>query len=419
MSLNWKRILLLIGFLLIVVIIAYLLYLFFLKPGIPTTPATNTNTDVTGILPAANVNGNIPVNANAGTLTPGTNTSVAAPPAELPAGSAVASEIANGGLTKTKSLTTEKSYGTTLSGDGSSLLYYNKDSSHFYRITASGKQTLLADKVFYEVENITWSPDKNQAILEYPDGSNIIYNFKTNEQITLPKHWEDFSFSPNGNEIVFKSIGSGEENRWLAISKADGSQAEKIELLGNKDATVFPDWSPNNQVIATFVEDETADRQTLYFVGLNDENFKSTTLEGRGFEGVWSTSGDLLLYSVYSSQTDFKPSLWIVSAQGENIGGNRKSLSLETWADKCSFTNNETVYCAVPKDLTEGAGIFYQELDNSPCDIYKIDLKTGYKSIIATPSEDQNIETVVVSGDGSYLYYTSNDDGRIYQIRLK
>jgi len=419
MSLNWKRILLLIGFLLSVVAIAYLLYFFFLKPAIPTQVPTNVNVAEPGVLPPAGLNANIPIGANVGVLTPGANVAIPLQPAALPPGTEFPSTFASGGLTEITSLTSERSYGTTLASDGSSLLYYDKNSGQFYRLTNDGKKILLTDKIFHEVENIIWSQDKEKAVLEYPDGSNIVYNFKTKEQITLPKHWKDFDFSPNSDQLVFKSMGTGEENRWLAVAKTDGSQAEKIELLGDKDATVFPDWSPNNQVIATFVEDKNADQQTLYFVGLNDENFKSTIIEGRNFQGLWSTKGDRLLYSAYSGLTDFKPSLWIVSAQGENIGQNRQSLDLETWASKCSFSNNETVYCAVPKNLEEGAGIFYRELDNSPTDIYKIDLKTGFKSMIAAPVGNHNIESIMASNDGSYLYFTSKNDGRIYQVRLK
>jgi len=166
-------------------------------------------------------------------------------------------------------------------------------------------------------------------------------------------------------------------------------------------------------------EDKDFNRQDLYFVGLNDENFKSTIIEGRGFQGQWSTAGDRLLYSVYSSGSNYKPTLWIVEASGDNIGKNRRSLSLETWSDKCTFSNNDDVYCAVPQNLQEGAGIFHRELDNAPCDIYKIDLTTGFKSKIAVPEGGHNISNVIVTESGNYLYFTSQTDGRLYKINLR
>lgn len=420
MALNWKRILILIGFLLIVVLIGYLLYFFFLKPTIPLAPPTNVNIPA-GILPPAGVNVNIPVGVNVGVLPPGANVNIGVPsrPGPMPPGAVALSPIARGGLTETRSLTTTRGYGVTLGNDGSSILYYDKTTGQFFRLTADGRQLPLTDKIFYQVEKITWAPGKEKAVLEYPDGVNIVYDFKTKKQVTLPAHWKDFSFSPNNERLVFKSIGTDPENRFLAISKADGSEAEQIEPLGDKDATVYPAWSPNEQIIAMYTEGKDFDNQYLYFLGLNNENFKSVTINGRNFQGVWSPQGDRLLYSAYSSSNDFKPMLWIVSAQGENIGLNRRSLNLQTWANKCTFSNNDKIYCAVPQNLQEGAGIFYQQLDNSPTDVYEIDLSTGFKSMIATPQGDHNIENLVVSQDGRYLYFTSKTDGRLYQIQLK
>jgi Tol biopolymer transport system component len=69
--------------------------------------------------------------------------------------------------------------------------------------------------------------------------------------------------------------------------------------------------------------------------------------------------------------------------------------------------------------LQTGAGIFAQELDNSKTDIYKIDLKSGIKTRVAIPEGDHNIDNVIVSEDGRYLYFSSQTDGRLYKINLK
>jgi len=101
-----------------------------------------------------------------------------------------------------------------------------------------------------------------------------------------------------------KSIGLDTDNRWLAIANDDGSNVRAIEPLGEKDDTVYPSWSPNKQMIAMYTEGKDFTSQNVYFVGLNNENFKSTLVEGRGFQPKWSTSGNQLLYSVYSSDND-------------------------------------------------------------------------------------------------------------------
>jgi len=418
MNLNWKKILIILAFIISVFVLGYLLYYFFLKPSIPV-PSTNININGGGLQPSG-TNVNIPISGNAGVLPSGnTNSNIPGRPGPAEPGSETPSSVANGGLTEIKPLTINASYGAALSSDGSGIQYYDKTRGQFYRLTSDGQQTLMSEKIFHEVEKITWAPGKDEAILEYPDGSNILYNFSGQTQVTLPQHWKDFSFSPQGDRIVFKSIGTDAENNWLAVSKADGSEAQKIEPLGNSDASVYDAWSPNQQIIAMYTKGKNYDQQDLFFLGLNNENFKSVTVNGRNFIGQWSTNGDRLLYSAYSSTNDYKPMLWIVSASGENIGQNRHSLGLQTWADKCTFSGNDKVYCAVPKNLQEGAGIFPKEMDSSPCDIYQIDLTTGSTSMVAIPAGDHNINNIAVSQDDRYLYFTSKDDGKLYQIKLK
>lgn len=419
MSINWKRIALLIGFIAAVLIFGFLLYYLFLRPAIPAINAPVGNVNVApGILPGAGVNVNIPVAGNINGALPGEQPPPGPPP-ELPPSAAVAAPIANGGLTKTTALTTVPANQPTLASDGTNVIYYNRATGKFYKISPDGRSLPVSEEVFYDVQNVSWAPNKSKAVLEYPDGANIVYDFNQNKQITLPRHWKDFSFSPDSNQIVFKSMGDTTESRWLAAVSADGTKAIKIEPLGDKDATVHPSWSPNKQIVAMYREAKDFDSQYLYFLGLNNENFKSTVINGQNFQGQWSSQGDRLLYSVSNSSSGFRPTLWIVEAQGESIGQNRKDLGLETWSDKCSFAGNDTVYCAVPRTLNEGAGIFAAEMDNSPCDLYKIDLKSGFKSKVAIPEGSHNINQVIVSQSENYLYFTDQGDGKLYKINLR
>ncbi|MFA4833955.1 MAG: hypothetical protein WC619_03880, partial [Patescibacteria group bacterium] len=172
-------------------------------------------------------------------------------------------------------------------------------------------------------------------------------------------------------------------------------------------------------VIAMYTEGNDFDRQEVFFVGLNQENFKSTIVEGRGFQPQWSPKGDQLLYSVYSSNNDLKPMLWLVGAQGDNIGAGRKSLGLETWADKCTFASDTDLYCAVPRDLETGAGLFPELAENTPDRLYQIDMATGLKKLVAIPDGDYNMSDLIISEDGRNLYFTDKTTQRINKINLK
>ena len=408
---KYKKIFIATGFILVVFILGYLLYsLFFKSSPAPVTTEEPTATSTQGGLPVAK--------PGTGQITP-SGQQIEGLPGGTEQSASQGSATALGGLTQTTVLNQLPSLAATLSDNGSDLQYYNKQDGKFYRITKDGQTSLLSDTVFHEVEKITWSPNKNKAILEYPDQAKIIYDFENNKQISLPSHWKNFDFSPNGSKIVLKSMADSEDNRWLAIINEDGTSAQRVASLGDKDDTVYPSWSPNNQTVAMYTEGVSYDQQKVYFVGLNQENFKALTIEGRGFEPNWSPQGNLLLYSVYSSSSDLKPELWLANAQGESIGTGRDKLDIQTWANKCVFSTATEIYCAVPESLEEGAGLFPDLAKGTKDNLYKIDVKTGTKKLIAIPDGDFTMSDLIVSDNGYYLYFTDANTETINKIKLK
>lgn len=417
---KFKKIFLIIGFLGLTILFGYLLWRFFFQSAIsPTEPGSETN-NLGGLSPAGEGSGNFASSTGSGRLDSGEDDPDTVKPGGLttaPTGNEP-DALAVGGKTKTTAVTKNPVLDPTMSNDGQ-LRYYDRNDGKFYKLDNNGELIALSDKVFYQVQDVTWSVGGEKAILEYPDGSKISYDFNTKKQVTLPKHWEDFSFSPDSNKISAKSIGDDIENRWLIVANADGSRAASLSAIGKNADDVYPIWSPNNQAAAMYTKGVDFDRQEVFFVGLNDENFKSTIINGRGFEPQWSDTGDRLLYSVYNSDNNMNPSLWIVEAQGDNIGQNRKNLGLNTWASKCTFATNSEIYCAVPTELPKGAGLFPELADRTSDNLYKIDLKTGAKKLIALPENATNVSSIMVGEQQEKLYFTDKNNGLIYEIKLK
>jgi len=409
MSERTKKILFIVGFIILVILLGYLLYYLLLRPSITPTPPTNVNGGFPGGLPGANVNVNRPVgeNVNGGL----------APSANLPTNEV--SPVARGGVTQAKTLVSTPTVGATMSSDGKDLFYYSKADGKFYKVDANGAITSLTDKIFHNVDKVYWSPQKDKAVLEYPDGSNISYNFATSKQVTLPKQWQDFSFSPTNDRLAFENMTIDEESRYLSVSSDDGSNYRRLETLGDYGGDVTVDWSPNQQVIATYVKPLDFDRQYLYFVGLNKEDYNATIIEGRDYRSQWSPDGERLLYSVYSINTNLNPTLWVVDAKGENIGRDRTPLQVQTWADKCTFADALNIYCAVPSYLEKGSGLVPDYAANVPDDFYKINVTTGAKTLLAIPNVGYNATQLSLSADGQYLYFVDKNTAQINQLKLK
>ncbi|MBI4133687.1 hypothetical protein HY478_03665 [Candidatus Uhrbacteria bacterium] len=400
-----KRILLALGLIVIAVGAAIGIYfVFFRAPAVPPVgPAAPEGTSpITGLPTAA----------------PGAIPTV---PGGVPGTLPLAPRIAQGGPTETTELTEHVVRGAELSGDGQSVAFYDESDSRFYRVSPDGVITKLSDKRFFGVENVTWASEAARAILEYPDGANVMFDFTTGEQVTLPKHWEDFDFSPSGDQIIGKSIGLNTENRWLVVANADGSQAQAIEALGENEDKVTVAWSPNDQVVAFSAtgRPQGFDSSEIYLIGKNHENFKSLIVEGRDFRPLWSTDGERLVYSVYNSENGYRPTLWITDAEGDSIGANRRSIGLNTWADKCTFGDARTVYCAVPESLEEGIGLQPSLAGNVPDQVYRIDIETGARNLIGAPLEGASMSRLMLSEDGRYLFYTDTRTGILRQMQLR
>jgi hypothetical protein len=409
---NKKRILFAIGFIILCIVIGYLLYWVFFGQKTNPEQVTPTGTDQAG---------QFPTSGQAGKKTTVT------PTGQLPTSKTTQQTGTAGGQATTQTQTEKKvnqpisNYVVSAASDlkGGSR-FYNDTDGKFYRLQKDGTVKEMSDQVFYNVQKATWSPAANQAIIEYPDGSNIYYDFDSKKQVSLPKHWESFSFSSQGDKIAAKSLGLSPENRWLITADPDGKNISLIEPMGDNADKVTIDWSPNQQVVALSRTGEAlgADREEVLFVGLHGENFKSTVVEGRGLQSQWSTTGKNLLYSVYSARSDFKPELWIVNAEGGSIGANRRALSLNTWAEKCTFQDERTIYCAVPIELNTGAGFAPSVANSTPDTIYKIDLQTGLKTEIKQDNENHTVNNMFVGSDGKKLYFTDKNQNGLFSINL-
>ncbi len=306
----------------------------------------------------------------------------------------------------------------SLNNNGS-MRYHNAADGKFYRIQSDGSIKALSDQTFYNVKKVTWGKTKDIAVLEYPDDSKIVYNFETQKQVTLPKHWEEFSFSNDSEEIAAKSIGLSPENRWLVTVKNDGTGTKTVEPMGNNSDKVTIDWSPSRQVVAFSQTGQPlgSERREVLMVGLNGENFKSTIVEGVGFEPQWSPTGKKLLYSVYSSRSDYKPELWVVNSYGDEIGSNRQTLKLNTWAHKCSFSDDNYLYCAVPKNLPSGAGMAPTLANGVYDDLFRIDLNTGSK-IPLSLGGDYQIENISFDQGNKKIFFTDKFQSGIFEVKL-
>lgn len=401
-----RKILIIAGFIILVIGIGFGIYLVFFKaPATGPAPITEIPTGP---------GGGLPISGLAKPLAPGT---VAGGAVTGPAGLPAAKTIA------TANLSLSGAAGITMSSDGQSVQYYDSNSGMFYRANAGGALTPISNTKFFQVQSAAWSNDSSKAVLEYPDGSNIVYDFAADKQlVTLPKHWQDFEFTPDSGKIISKSVGDDINNRWLIISDINGTNSKVVSALGENADKVEIAMSPDSQVVGfSRTGDPTgeAGTQEVYLIGQNNENFKSLKVKGLEFKAEWAKEGGRILYSVADPANGYRPTLWVADAQGDNVGTNSVKINLDTFVDKCAIISGYRAYCAVPKSLDEGAGLDQRLATGTDDQIYFIDLRTGATSFIGAPDVSYNIDKISVSSDESYIYFTDKTGGGLHQMKIK
>ena len=101
------------------------------------------------------------------------------------------------------------------------------------------------------------------------------------------------------------------------------------------------------------------------------------------------------------------------------MGSNRRSLPLNTWADKCTYSDSSTAYCAVPQNLPAGSGLQRTLAIGVPDSVYRLNTKTGFSELVAVPENNISMTSLTVADDGSTLFFQNAVTGTLEQIRLR
>lgn len=411
MNENLKRALFIVAFLVLVVGAGYGLYVLFFKGENPIIRPPTTTSTTPGQLPSSGT-GSRPTST-----TPGGTGSLPSTPGQ-PFNPSLPTGVPQ--TNRSTVLRSDVTRSISVSPTGA-VRGYDPLTGKFYKVNADGTTTELSSQSFVGVDQVAWGNRTDKAVLSYPDGTNVLYDFTSQKQTTLPKHWEDFGFSPQDDAIAAKSLGANEDNNFLVISNPDGTNAQPVQELGNNASKVHVSWSPSNQVVAySFTGDALGfDRQQVILVGKNQENFRGLDVEGRGFIPTWSPSGKNLLYSVYQSGNGYLPSLWVSGAVGDDIGSNRRELQINTWADKCAWKSESEIICGVPTNLGAGAALQRSLFTNTPDQLVKINVDTGETVIYGkAASEDTAVQQITITPDGKAAIFTDSISGKLIRFEL-
>lgn len=332
------------------------------------------------------------------------------------------SETANGGPTLANVISFSNNPTIIVNKVQGGINAYDPTDGAFVRYDANGNSNFLSDKRFYNLSSLKWSPTGTGAIMSFADNSQIYFDFSRNTAVRLPEQIKEPAFNPTGDKIAFKWKDSIDPDRnYIGISRPDGSSVRFIEPLGTQSDNFNVQWSADEKYIATFRTGKNLGAQEIYFVGQNQENFRTLVVPGLNFEYQYAPVGNTILYSTVDLAGSANPVLYVTTVGQENLSAG-VNTGLSTTPDKCAFSPTGLVaYCSVPRNLPRGAGLVPALATSTIDDIYRVDIKTGATSLLAQPivdgQQNQTVRNLAVSEDEKTLFFTGAN-GELLSLKL-
>jgi len=317
----------------------------------------------------------------------------------------------------------EPALASTLNESGSAVKYYSPKEQSFYEISFDGKiKTLILKKELPGLMDISWSPDKNQAVFKFqPDsaaGRFTLFNFATQKETVLGGDIADIFWQSNA-KILYQYFDPIKKERTLNISDPDGNNWKKIADLNF--TPVFSAAIPQSGLISFWNNPDAYNESLLKSAPLiSGEN--KTLFQGKfGADFLWNPNGNLILASHSLERTGKKMQLAVMN----NNGGEYKNLEIPTFTAKCAWSkDNKTVYYALPAGIPENSILpndyFSRRFDTADT-FWKVNVLTGEKSrLIDLEKINANIDSLnlFLNSDESLLFFTNRIDGKLYQISL-
>ena len=245
-----------------------------------------------------------------------------------------------------------------------------------------------------------------------PDGSEIAYITNTSGQYNLWKQpsgggypiqltlfidqaVRDVAWSPDGSTIAFTADRDGNEFKQVYTIPANGGLPELITPAeGVRHELSATPWSPDGSQLAYGGNDRSAaDVDVQIRDQATGESRRVVDYGGYYIPVGWSPDGQTMTVVEFRSNTDMD--IHTVSVQDEE-------MVLQTAHE------GEATFLPGPWSH-DGSGFYV--LTNEGREFAGLAMQTpgGARTWIETP--DADVEDVDLSGDGSYLYWTVNEDG--------
>lgn len=299
----------------------------------------------------------------------------------------------------------------------------------------------LSETVFEKVKDISWSPNKDMALIRFQDeavGQTMfaLFDLRQNLTYSLDGFIQEAAWSPDGTKLVVYKELPHESKFYLATISPEGTNEKKLVDIRISNIKLF--WPAQDYIL--FHQKPTQFRVTekIFLYDLKNKILSELIIPlyqlniAQGINGlnllpapdgkrIFVSYTDEKNRSVFSTLFDKERKINV--AQEEIPSMALINLPFNTLATKCVWAkDSESLYCSYP------AAGFQQTAFNLPFDYWmgkvttndsfaKFNWKTGELKVYAENTAFDAINLDVADNE-SFLIFTNRKDLNLYRMKL-
>jgi Tol biopolymer transport system component len=321
---------------------------------------------------------------------------------------------------KIKNINKERSFALAIGQDGQTIKYYLKDNGHVFTSQFNGSQPQpISSSDLSGLFKILWSPDGEKVIGFFNSQGPVkkyFYDYQTKENSLLSENIKSVAWSPDGEKIAYQYQSADGQFNNISLADPNGGNWRILFQTRLENLEIF--W-PSPDKIYVFNKPSGHTLSSLFAVDPDSGSLNKIISDQFGLAAKWSPDGQKMIYQK-TEQKGKNLKLFVAQADGSQA----QPLPVTTLVEKCVWSeNSETVFCAVPQQLSESAtwpDDYNLKRIGLKDDFYLIET-TGQKEIKIAQSDDgQSFDAseLVLSPQEDYLFFINRWDELIYRIDL-
>ena len=306
------------------------------------------------------------------------------------------------------------------SGVGSSTIrYIERESGHIFETATSTLATKrLSNTTIPRIKEVLWFDNGGSLIMRYLDESDNIQTFlaKLNKEEGQELYILESEALPQ-NILVGDIFG---DDFFAILRVADSSKWRIYDNQGNeRNITTNPlkEWLPDfwqSNTVSIQRKSSNGIPSHLYFLNTSTVSLEEVLSNISGLTTKTSPDGKYVFYSTSSGSLTLS---FIYDTEDETSS----NLSITTLADKCTWSEDNILYCGVPNTLGNNLpDNWYQGLTSFNDSLWSISPSTLTTSLIFNPQDrGKGVDVVNMEIDNNFLFFINKKDSTLWSLDLE